>query len=365
MNVDRPSWIEIDLEAIRHNTRVARRLIGPMVKLFVVCKGDGYGLGAGIFAKTAIEAGADAAACSSPEDVRAIRSAGVTVPILLYASTSAAEAAALASLGVIATIHDFESLAAFARLPGRNEVYVKLDCGFGRLGFTAADWSEAFRRLAACANIRVGGLYGHLGYTDERVKMEHQAARFRAACAAAEAAGLRDFDRMLASSRVMIGYDDLNLTAVNPGRLICGILEPPWDTMADVWPVLSAFKSRIIQVKTLEAGATLPYGSDMIVRETRVAVAPIGFADGYPRLPTGGTALIGGRRVPIVGSRATEHTIFDVSELPDVAVDDEVVLLGRQGDQVISGNDIAAATGVPLIELLPRIGRMARRVYRA
>lgn len=363
MSVDRPAWVEIDLEAIRHNTRATRGMVGADVRIFVVCKGDGYGLGAGMLARTAIEAGADAAACSSPDDVRAIRAAGVTVPILLYASTSAADAAEVAALGVIATVHDFSSLQAFAAQPAKVTVYVKLDCGFGRLGFTSEEWTEAFRRLAACGHIKVAGLYCHLGYTDERAKMEPQVAQFRAAVAAAAAAGLRDLDLMVASSRVTIGHGDLNFNAVNPGRMICGILEPPWDRMADIRPVLAAFKSRIIQVKTLAAGATVAYGAGAVARETRIAIAPVGFADGYPRLPAGGTVLIRGRRVPVIGPRATEHATMDVTALQDVAVDDEVVLLGRQGDHVITGNDLAAATGVPLIELLPRIGRLARRVY--
>jgi alanine racemase len=363
VSIHRPSWIEIDLDAIRHNTRVARRLVGPTVKIFAVCKGDGYGLGAGILAKTAIGAGADAAACSAPEEARAIRAAGVTAPILLYASTSPTDAAAVAALGVIATIHDFSSLDAFANLPVPTTVYVKLDCGFGRLGFIAEEWNEAFRRLAGSNNIRVAGLYCHLGCTDDRSKMEPQLARFRAAATAAAAMGLRNVDLMVASSRVMIGHADLNMTAVNPGRLICGMLEPPWDQMADIQPVFSAFKSRIIQVKTLAAGAAIAYGADAFTGEKRIAIAPVGFADGYPRLPAGGTALIRGQQVPILGPRSTEHTSFDVSRLPDAAVDDEVVLLGRQEEHTITGNDVAAATGVPLIELWPRIARLAQRVY--
>jgi alanine racemase len=353
VSVNRPSWIEIDLDAIRHNTRVARRLAGPGVRIFAVCKGDGYGVGAGILAKTAIEAGADAAACSAPEDVRAIRAAGVTAPVLLYASTAPVDAAAVASLGVIATIHDFRSLEAFAKLPVRSTVYVKLDCGFGRLGFVAAEWTEAFRRLAGCGNLHVAGLYCHLGNPEERSRIEPQVAQFHAAAGLAGAAGLRNLDLMVASSRVMLGHPDLHMSAVNPGQMICGILEPPWDRMADLRPAISAFKSTIIQVKTLSTN-----------REMRIAIAPVGFADGYPRLPAGGTALIRGQPVPIIGPRSTEHTRFDVTDLPDAAVDDEVVLLGPQGDQVITGNAIASATGVPLMELLPRIARLAHRVYR-
>ncbi len=363
MTLDRPTWIDIDLEAIRHNVRTTRRLVGPNVKIFVVCKGDGYGIGAGVLAKTAIEAGADAAACSSPSDASAIRSAGVTAPILLYASTSTVDAAATVSLGVIPTIHDFSSLDAFSELSELNEVYIKIDCGFGRLGFTAPEWSEAFQRLASSSRFKVAGLYCHLGSTEDRAKLELQLEKFHSAVAQAKAAGLHDLVLMIASSRVTIGQIDFNMNAVNPGRMICGILEEPWNRLADIRPVLTSLKSKLIQVKMLAAGSTLAYGEAVIGRDMLIAIAPVGFADGYPRLPAGGVALIRGQRVPILGSRATEHTTFDVTDVDGVAVNDEVVLLGRQGEHVITGNDIADHTGVPLIELLPRIGRLARRVY--
>ena len=363
MKLYRPTWIEIDLEAIRHNVRTTRKLVGPNVKIFVVCKGDGYGIGAGVLAKTAIEAGADAAACSSPSDVTSIRSAGVTAPILLYASTSTIDAAAVVSLGVIPTIHDFSSLDAFTKLSELNEVYVKIDCGFGRLGFTHLDWGQAFQRLASSSSLKVAGLYCHLGSTEDRTKLDIQMAKFHSAVEQAKAAGLNDLVLMVASSRVTIGQADLNMNAVNPGRMICGILEEPWNCLADIRPVIASLKSQIIQVKKLSAGSTLAYGDTVTSRDMLIAIAPVGFADGYPRLPDGGVALIRGQRVSILGSRSTEHTTFDVTDIEGVAVNDEVVLLGKQGEHVITGNDISDHTGVPLIELLPSMGRLARRVY--
>jgi alanine racemase len=363
MPSERPAWIEIDLGAIRHNVLALRRLVGPRVKIFAVCKGDGYGIGAAALAKAAIDAGADAAACSDPEDAYAIQDAGVTAPILLYASTLPQDAAALVARNIILTIHNFESLDALASLDRVCTAYVKLDCGFGRLGFHSGEWDAAFKRMAGCNRLRVAGLYCHLGYTESKSRIDPQIELFNAATNLATRAGLKDFDRMVASSRVVIGHPELTMTAVNPGRMICGILEPPWDAMADIKPVLRALKTRIIQVRTLPAGTTIAYSDIVIDRQIKIAIAPIGFADGYPRLPAGGSALIRGKRVSIIGPRATEHTTFDVTSLPETAVGDEVVMLGDQLGATITGNELAAATGVPLIELLPRLGRSARRVY--
>lgn len=363
MTVRRPSWVEIDLAAIRHNMRETRRLAGPHVKIFVVCKGDGYGVGAGMLARTAVEAGADCAACSDLEDLRAIRAAGVTAPVLLYGSTLPADAEALAQLDVIATIHDFDGLTAFSAITRSCTAYVKVDTGFGRLGFTESQWPRAFDALARLRNVRVVGLYCHLGHTENRSKVDEQVTRFRRAAALAREAGLPELDLMVASSRIVIAYPDLAMNAVNPGRMICGILEPPWDTLVDIRPVVRSLKSRLIQLKDVPEGGAIAYAEQPFARATRIAIAPIGFADGYPRFPAGGSALIGGRRVPIVGARATEHTVFDVTDVPDARIGDEVVLLGRQGEEAITGNELAATTGVPLIELIPRIGRMARRVY--
>ncbi len=121
-------------------------------------------------------------------------------------------------------------------------------------------------------------------------------------------------------------------------------------------------KARIIALKRIAKGATPGYAGRPVKCDTVAAVIPFGFADGYPRLPPGGIALVRGRRVPLVGARHTEHSMLDVTAVPDVALGDEVVLLGRQGGEAITIHDLVAATGVPLIELVPRLARNSRRV---
>jgi alanine racemase len=360
----RPAWVEIDLGALADNVRLVREIVGPSVRLFAVCKGDGYGCGAAHVAKTAIEAGADALTAGSPEDVLAIRQAGVQNPVLLYGSTVPETAADVAKLGVIVTLHNYEGLRTFAALPDPVQAYIKLDCGFGRLGFGPEIWEDAFAIARDAPRLEVLGIYMHMAQPEVPERVREQAALFHRGCADAEAAGLMGFDRMVASSRVIVGFRDLDLTAVNPGRLLYGLMEGEWRDRLRVRPVIKSIKSRVIQVKELLPGSRLGYASDIPDKgRLRAAVIPTGFADGLPRLPTGVSVLVEGRRAPVLGLRSMEHTLIDVTGLPEVAVGSEVVLLGPQGDEEITGIELAEATGIQLIELLPRLARGFPRVY--
>lgn len=362
MQLLRPAWVEIDLDALRHNVRVARELVGPAVKLIAVCKGDGYGCGAAEVAKAAVQAGADALSVGNPYDVIAIRRAGILVPIVLYASTLPEDAAQVADLGAIVTIHDFDSLQAFASLPRRTEAFIEIDSGFGRLGFRSESWRRAFNFARQAERLRIVGVYTHFTNPDDRSMTELQAAVFRAACVDAESAGLTDLTVMCACSRTMIGFPELHFAAADTGRMLYGALEGAWERRVRVKPVLRAVKSRIIQVKELPEGRQLGYGKHT-GGPVRVAVIPIGFGDGFPWMRPDPPVLVHGHRAPIVGRRSMEHTVVDISHIPAATVGNEVVLLGRQGNDEISVTELVEKTGVPLLELLGRLGRALPRVY--
>ena len=360
----RSTWVEIDLEALAQNVRQLRNLVGPIVNFYAVCKGDAYGVGIEAFARTAIAAGADALATSDPSDLSRIRSAGVHAPVLVYPATTPDQAAELAALGAIVSLHDLPSVHAFVALGQPIEVFVKLDCGFSRLGLPREQWVEAFQILAGTTHVRTVGLYTHLGHNEDRERVQSQVATFCEAAKQATVVGLRDLQRMVASSRIAIGYPEARFNAVNPGRALYGILEPPWTARLTTRQVIVAVKARVIQVKTLAAGTQVAYATRGTLEESRrIAVIPTGFADGLPRLPEGGTVLVHGRRAAVLGFRSTEHTVIDVGEIDGVEVGDEVVLLGRQGDEEITAAELCTETGIPLIELLPRLGRGFQRLY--
>jgi alanine racemase len=358
----RPAWVEIDLDAVRHNVGVARRLAAG-ARIYAVCKGDGYGGGAVEVARAAVAGGAEALAVGSPADAVALRQHGLRCPILLYASTLPDDAAMVARLGVTLTIHDFASLQAFAECGVEMPAFVKVDCGLGRLGFNPEDFAAAFARLAAARQVTLTGIYAHLALPEDSGAVDRQMRAFALACEQAEEAGFDGFERMVASSRVMLGYPELNLTAINPGRFILGMMEPPWSGRADCRPVVRAVKSRIIQIKDQPDGVIGYGGPERVQGPVRAAVLPIGFGDGFPHLPPCHEVLVCGQRAPVLSRRGIEHTVIDVTHIPDARIGGEAVLLGRQGDAEITAVELAQALKVPLLELLPRLARAAPQRY--
>ena len=341
-------------------------MLRPADRFYAVCKNNAYGCGARETAATMLAAGADAFAVSDPEDAERIRAAGVKAPILLYASTCPDAAEAVAELDLIATVHDFDGLHAFSRVKRAVDVHVEIDCGYGRLGFTPSEWRDAFDRLRRARNLNVVGIYTHLTSVEDAAVVAKQSALFQKAEAEAHAAGFRDIERMAASSRVMLGYPGLNLNAVNPGRMLYGMIEDPWQGKADLAPVIRSICSRVLQVKAIPASFDFDWKRHREAPGTlRTAVIAFGFKDGLPRQPAGGSVLIRGRRAPIIGFRATEHTIVDVTDVPDATAGDEVTIVGTQGDETISGHDAVAMYQMPMIELLPRMTLNTVRVYRA
>jgi alanine racemase len=361
---ERPAWSEIDLDALAHNVRTIRKMLPQNVRFYAVCKNNAYGCGARETVRTMLEAGADAFAVSDPEDAKRIRAAGVDAPILLYASTTPDAAAAVAKMGLIATLHDFEGLEAFARAGRSVNVHVEVDCGYGRLGFTPDEWPKAFDQLRRARNLRVIGLYTHLASVEEAAAVKRQADLFALSATAARDAGFEDLELMAASSRVLLGYPELNLTAVNPGRMLYGMMEHPWLGKADIRPVIRAIKSRVLQVKTMPAN--FPFDDSRHKASPgslKTAVIAFGFKDGLPRQPAGGSVLVRGRRARIIGMRATEHTVIDVTDIPGVVAGDEVVIVGSQGAETIDGLEAVATYKMAMIELLPRMTLNTPRYY--
>jgi alanine racemase len=355
---DRDAWVEIDLSAIRHNLAQVRRLAGS-ARIYVVCKGHAYGFDAATVARVAAEERADALAVGDPADAVAIRRAGVDLPILVYGSTRAESLPALAADGTIVTAHDDASLAVC--LAAGLRFSLKLDCGFGRLGFRERDLAALLDAARAHPRASLHGVYTHLADTEDDASVARQVAVFARIGADLERAGWKSLERMVASSRVLIAHPELALDAVNPGRMIYGVLDPEWAARVDTRPALHAVKTRIVSVKRFARGESLGYAGAPLAHDATVAVIPYGFSDGYPRRPDGGEALVRGVRVPIVGMRHTEHTILDVSGVPGATLGDEVVLLGAQGEERIGLDEIERLTGVPNLELAARLARGPNR----
>lgn len=356
-----PNYIEIDLDALRHNVQTVRGLIGDSVKLYAVCKGDGYGAGAVVAARAALAAGADALAVGGTDDALALRDAGITAPILLYASTLPQAAARLAELDITVTVHDLESLEAFARVDAGVDAFIKVDTGYGRLGLLPPEWETALTRIKQAGNVRLRGIYTHIAAPEDHKRTRQQVERFQRACAMAEDVGFQNIERMLASSRVIIDDPGLAYNAVNPGRALYGMLEGAWRDRLPIKPVFKRVVTHIIQVKSLPTDRPERDGEPG-ANPLRVAVIPFGWAHGYPPLTGSRHVLVNGKRARVL-MRSMEHSVIDLSEAPDAQVGDPVVVLGEQQGQVIDASAIVQSSSGTLLETLAEFGKHLPRRY--
>lgn len=360
----RPAWIEIDLAALRANAQEMRRFVGDGVRFVAVVKSNGFGCGAAPSARALLDGGADALAVGNPADAKSIRDAGITAPVLLYASTLPESARDVAALGVTVTLHDPESARAFAALDQPVEAYLKVEVGLGRLGLTLEQLQASLDVIRRSPGLRVTGIYTHLSGPGDSARIAEQLQRFTRACEMAASAGLKDLVRMTAGSHAVLAHPETHLDAVNPGRCLFGLLEGEWAQKIAMRPVARRIVSRVLQVKSFSAGDTVGYlGGATLATARRLAVFPMGFGDGFNHLPPLGEALIGGRRAPLMTRRGIEHMVADVTELPEVGVGSEVVLLGRQGSDEVTPAELCRWVALPMLELLPRLARTLPRVY--
>jgi alanine racemase len=377
----RPTTAHIDLRAICHNARQARRLAGDRDVIAVV-KADAYGHGAVPVARVLAAEGIGRFGVALVEEGRALRDAGLRGEIIVLGGFTAEQAGDLVDLGLSAAVSDMDHAAALdqaARRAGRvAPIHVKVDTGMGRLGFPSAEAGQSLSRLAGCSGLRVEGLMTHFADADlaDPAYAREQIARFDAVAGAARRAGAAIPMRHAANSAALmkgprgLGARPANPSdgplyeAVRPGIMLYGCRPGPEVSGVALQPVL-ALTTKISLLKRVPADTPISYGRTFVTRrESLIAVLPIGYADGYPRaLSNRGVVLVRGRRAPVVGRVCMDLTMIDATEVPDAAEGDEVVLIGSQRDAVLSAEEVAEAAGTIAYDILCGIGPRVPRRY--
>lgn len=375
---DRPTWVEIDLGALAHNTRRLKDAAGSAV-LMAVLKADAYGHGAVQAARVVLRHGADQLAVACLSEGAALRSAGITAPILILGYTPAWQAREALRLDLAATVFDDRTALAFSlasRDLGRQaRLHVKVDTGMHRLGCPPGESPALLARLAAMPGLEVAGIFTHLACADD----PSQAGR------AATAAQLSSWEALLARLRTerlrpplahalnsagLLAWPEGRGDLVRPGIALYGLSPSPDMAAAigpaglDLRPVLS-WKTQIAQVHRLEPGEAVGYGARWrAARSSLVATIPVGYADGFRRAPRGWRqVLVRGRAAPLIGRVSMDQSSVDVTDIPGARQGDEVVLIGRQGTLAIRAEDAAAWLGTVSYEVVagilarvPRLG---------
>jgi alanine racemase len=379
----RPAWADIDLDAVRHNAGVLCRLAAP-AQVCAVVKADGYGHGALAVARAALEGGASWLAVALVEEGVALRRAGIDAPILLLSEPPVESMDEALAQGIIPTVYTrvgLEALARVATAAGRSavDVHLKVDTGMHRVGADRSDALALAGIVAADPALRLGAVWTHLAVADgaddgDRDFTRLQLDRFDELLAALTEAGHRPPMSHVANSAGAISASRARRDLVRCGIALYGMAPTP--ALAEelaaltggqqLRPVLS-LRTRVTFIQDLDAGERPSYGRrrPLPVRST-VATAPIGYADGVPRrlFDEGGEVLIRGIRRPLAGVVTMDQIVIDCGAVGSepVEVGDEVVLIGRQGNEEITATEWAGLLGTINYEVLCDIGPRVPRV---
>ncbi len=360
----------IDLDAIAHNVAALKQRVGSGTELWAVVKANAYGHGIIPVARTALTAGATRLAVARIAEGVALRRAGVTAPILVMGYHTPAEAETAIAHDLTMTVNDeafARTLAEQARDAGvQAQVHVKVDTGMGRFGRLPDELISFLERLTHYPQLTLEGLWTHFATADEADKTfaRKQFAMFRYAAFLA-----RDKFEIpylhVANSAAILDMPETHLDAARPGIAIYG-LYPSAEVSADValHPALTLV-SHVGRVRTLPPGASVSYGRTFIAKKrTRVALLPIGYGDGVHRLLSNrGEVLIRGRRAHIIGRVCMDNIMVDVTDVDGVQEEDEAVIIGQQGGDRISAEEVAAWAQTINYEVTTSLLPRAARVY--
>lgn len=360
----RPTVAVVDLEAIAHNVRA---LAPAPAQLMAVVKANGYGHGATPVARTAVAAGASWLGVALVEEGVRLREAGIEAPILVLTEfPPGSEVEALAAR-LTPTVYTGEGLARLLAAPGGpRRVHLKIDTGMHRVGI-APEAAVEFALRAAAAGVEIEGVMTHLAVSEEPDNpfTEEQERRFEKVVAELAGAGIRPRYRHVANTGGLLGWPGTHLDLVRAGIGVYGIGPGPEapGPPAGLRPALS-WRSAVSLVKRVAAGEGISYGlTYRPERETTIATVPVGYADGYSRsLSNRGRVLIRGRRYPVAGTVTMDQLMVDCGDDP-VEAWDEVVLVGRQGDDEISADEVAGWMETIPYEVICAISERVPREY--
>jgi len=368
MNVNGYStWLEINLDAIRDNVRQLIEL--THTRVMAVVKADGYGHGALAVAKAAAEAGATWCGVARLDEALAIRRAGVNCRILVLGYTPPDRIPDAIANNVTLTVYDAKVAHEYADLAESEEldvrVHVKVDTGMGRLGMTPDHALAFLTTFHARTGVEVEGIFTHFARADEpdALTTHEQLERFNRLLKEVEAHGLRPKLVHAANSAAIVAYPESWFDIVRPGIALQGLDPSPECPLPAGFRAALSWKARLSSVKTLPAGHGISYGHAYYTQdEERIGVIPVGYADGFRRVP-GNTVLVGGQRVPVVGNVTMDQSMVRLDAIPGAHIGSEVVLLGRQGKQTITGHEIAQRWGTITYEVICGLATRLPRLY--
>ena len=373
MNISsgRPTVGEVDLEALEFNYRQIQKRISEGVKLLAVVKADAYGHGAIPVSLKLEKLGVEYLGVAIPEEGVELRKGGVKAPILVLGGIFGGEVDQIFRFRLTPVIFRKDSLKLLSREAERRrrkvKVHLKVDTGMGRLGVPLSLWPDFLKEVKRFPKIEIEGILSHFSMTDEeKGYTQNQWRAFQRAVAIVKEMGISCQYLHMASSATLTAFSTYSGNLVRPGIMLYGSYpSPAFQALISLKPVMT-LKTRIHFLKSVPSETRISYGGTFTTkRESLIATLPIGYADGYSRhLSNHGEVLIHGKRAPVAGKVCMDFIMVDVTDIPRVSVGDEVILMGRQGREQITAEEIAVKINSISYEVLCLIGKRVPRVYK-
>ncbi len=370
----RPTWAEINLENLAHNFRVIKAAVGPAVAIMPAVKADAYGHGAVECARVLETEGAAWFAVALPEEGTQLREAGIAKPILALGGFWEGQEEFLIEQRITPVMFRLDLLDRLNRAAQQAGVifdyHIKVDTGLGRLGVPFVEFEKFIIETKRFQNLKLDGVMTHCASADAADGVEfteRQLRLFEDALTLVRQQGFNPQWIHAANSGAAHGFPEARQNLVRLGGVLWGIWRD--STRRDIapldWRPVMSLHSQIILVKTVPSGTPLGYGGTFTTqRESRIATLAIGYEDGLPRaLSNCGRVLVRGRLAPIVGRISMDLTLIDVTEVTDATPGDEVVIIGRQGEQEITAEAIAAQIDTISYEITCGISDRVPRSY--
>ena len=372
------SWIEIDETAVESNVRTFRRRLRPETSLQAVVKSNAYGHGLDVIARAAGRAGVDSFGVHSAGEAEALAAIDPSRPMLILGYIGIHEADRVVRAGAEATVYNAETLEALSAAASRSSrdvrCHIKVETGVNRQGIAAQDLDGFIDRLQSLPGLVLAGVSTHFANIEDTT--DHTFARRQLELFRLAAARVRERSplavRHCACTAAALTMPETFFDMVRVGIGIYGIW-PSKETLLScliegkegmpLVPVMT-WKTRIAQIKTVSTGESVGYGCEhKVTHPTRVAVLPIGYADGYDRRLSGvGHVLVAGRRAPVLGRVCMNLVMIDVTDIETARLEDEVVLLGQQGEGEITATQVAAQCHTIAYEIVSRIAPCVPRL---
>lgn len=363
------TWVEIDLDSLRKNFRAVKEKVGQNRKILAAVKADAYGHGALEISKTLQEEGVDMLGVASVDEAIELKRGGIGCPIVILSPTTIDLAPFIVENDFRSNVSNFEYAECLSRIASRMDkkakVHIEIDTGMGRTGIR---WSEALsfvRKLLGLEGIYLEGIFTHFASAEENsAYTEDQIEKFFNLLAQLEKYKIKIPLKHCANSAGVLNYPSSYLNMVRPGLVIYGLFPSPAPRSLNITPIMS-FKTRVVHIQRVPKGNSISYGRTFFTqRNSIIATISVGYGDGYSRkLSNKGEVIIRGKRAKIVGAVCMDLTMVDCTHIEGVQLGDEVTLIGRDGMEELTPDEIASLIDTISYEVTSSIGPRVPRIF--